>query len=138
MVVSHVKLFAEKQQDQAAISVRVVKAHKDAVIEALSRAADFSTGEELAEAVALAVLAAEDHTQTRYAVVTQDPHRNIEVYGPFLNKGAAERAVAAGWCAHAPGTRGRIVPITVSPKATKRKAPATKKKPSGKSKRVMS
>lgn len=137
MVVSAAKLFGEQQQDKAAIAVRVVKAHKLAVLEALSRAGDYASGEELAEAVALAVLAAEDHTATRYAVVTQDPHKNIEVYGPFLTRTAAENAVASGWCAHAPGTRGRIVPITVTPKATKRKTP-TPKKASGKTKRALS
>lgn len=123
-VKSRVQLFGEQQQDREATAVRVVAAHKKAVLEVLGRAAEYATAEDLADAVALAVLAAEDHEAVRWCVVTQLPNGQHEAYGPYLNAGAAERAVDGGWCAHQPGTRAKFLPLIVSPKATRRKLPA--------------
>lgn len=129
MVKSAVALFGEQQQDEAAITVRVVKAHRDAVLEVLSRAASFRSADELADNIALAVLGAEDHDAVRWCVVTQLPDGTHEAYGPYLNPGAAQRAVDGGWCAHQPGTKAKFLPLIVSPKRTKRgKPPSTKKK----------
>ncbi len=92
------------------IGTRVLKKHKQAVLQSLADNANESDPEVLALRVASAVLDAYDH-QMRYTVVTSD---NI-AFGPYATSDAAHKAIAKGLCAFHTGTKAMVLPTKPVP-----------------------
>ena len=94
------------------MSIRILKKHKQAVLDTLSElAAEGNTDPDvLAMRVAEAVLGAYDE-KVRYTVVTSD---NIG-YGPYATSDAAHKAIAKGLCAFHPGTKAIVIPTQQAP-----------------------
>jgi hypothetical protein len=109
--------------DEAA--VRVTVGHKRAVLQVLANAATFASVEALAEAVAIAVLTAEDD-RARRVVVTRDPGGHVYVFGPYATAATAMKVLATGALASVEGTRGAVLPLIPTPKSTTKKAASTK------------
>lgn len=98
-------------------SIRVTAAQKNAVLEVLAQAASFTDPKAWAEAIALAVITAED-VKTRYCVVTTNPAKETLVFGPYATFSTAEKAVASGYLGTMEGTKGFITPLIPAPKKT--------------------
>jgi hypothetical protein len=99
------------------MSIRVLKGHRQAVLDALKEAAgEGLNSDELALRVARSVLEAHD-LKTAYMVVTSD---NIG-YGPFANAESARKAIDKGHCAFHESTKAIIIPTRPVPTAAARK-----------------
>jgi hypothetical protein len=95
--------------------VRITVGQKRAVIGVLSQASMYPTPDALAEAVAAAVVSAED-AKVKYAVVTTEPGA-VWCFGPYASHATAAKTAASGHCATRPGARARVVPLIASPKS---------------------
>ena len=126
------QLQLEAGGDPAAI--RITVGQKRAVLHILANAAKYRTPDELAEAIAVAVVADGDD-KTRYAVVTL-AGKELNVYGPYASYATAAKIAASGHCAFSPDTRATIRPLINAPKSLAPKAPAKKATGSAKKKEM--
>lgn len=71
---------------------------------------------ETAVALATAVVFADDAT-SRYCVLTQDPNKNVVVFGPFAGQASALEAARSGALASMEGTSATVGMLVPWPKA---------------------
>lgn len=100
-------------------SIRVTAAQRNAVLEVLAQAAQFTDPKTWAEAIAEAVVTAED-VKTRYCVVTTNKAKETWIFGPYSTFATAEKAVASGHLGTMEGTKGFIAPLIPAPKRNKK------------------
>lgn len=107
--------------------IRITVAQTKAVLGELMQASKYATPQQLAEAIAVAVVTANDD-KTKYVVIAKEP-KEIWVYGPYASFATAAKTAASGHCAHSTETRVVIRPLVSSPKSTapKRPDPSPKK-----------
>lgn len=109
--------------------IRVLKAHKDAVLETMQDAAALiTTGgmETFAEVMAGAVLSASD-SKVDWVVGVRVPGEGPMIFGPYASADAAQKAIDGGHIpAYVEGTQAWVFPMLPAPRATKKKAPAKK------------
>jgi hypothetical protein len=103
-----------------AASVRLTVGQRRAALDVLHDRGSYADMEALADALALAVLTAEDENSRR-VVCVREPGA-FYVFGPYATSTAAEKALESG-LATREGARGGIFPLIPAPRAAK-KAPA--------------
>lgn len=107
--------------------IRVTVSMKKAVMDVLSRAAEFTNPDAFAEELASAVLTAEDD-KTRYCVITQNPLKEVYVFGPYASHDTAHKAISSGNLASMEKTTGGVYPLIVAPKKPTKTTTTTKRK----------
>lgn len=105
---------------------RVLKMHTDAAKRALrDNLPDFIakrlSGDDLARAVAEAVVTAADGTKTYYVAAIGLPDGHTMIFGPLATRAAAERVLHRGDVVTQPGSRTGIWPLLPPTSTTKRK-----------------
>lgn len=108
--------------------LRVTVGQRRAVLHMLSQAASFTSLEEFADELAVAVISAEDE-KSRRIVVTRTPAGSLYAFGPYATAATAMKVLDSGVLAHVEGTRGAVLPLSPAPKSTaaKPKRPAAAK-----------
>lgn len=111
------------------VAMRVLKVHKDAVIDAMSTAAAVITAvgmDGFAASMAGAVLVA-DSSIARYVVGVRVPGHAPLIFGPYATRHAAETAIKNG---HVPkpshDSTAYAVPLTAAPRVAPKKAKKSK------------
>lgn len=107
--------------------VRVSVAQKNAVLAVIAKAATYPNPAAFAEELAAAVLTADDE-KLRYCVVTQNPKKEVYVFGPYGTRETATKAISTGALASVEKTIGGIFPLIPAPKKPKTKTTTTRKK----------
>lgn len=108
-----------RSQVAEAAAVRLTVGHKRAALDILHDRGSYPSMEELADAIALAVLTAEDDSSRR-VVCVREPGA-FYVFGPYATPAAAEKALVSG-LATREGARGGVFPLIPAPRAPKRPA----------------
>jgi hypothetical protein len=100
-------------------SIRVLKAHREAVLKAIPDNAWLlqEKPNEFAARVAEAVLTAGDRLE--YIVVTSD----YVAFGPYASRATATKMILKGLAAHRPGTDAMVLPMHPSPTVADLKNP---------------
>jgi hypothetical protein len=104
--------------DTEAAAVRLTAGQRRAARDVLEQRGSYPSMEALADALALAVLTAEDDNNRRVVCVREAGA--FYVFGPYATPGAAEKAIASG-LATREGARGGVFPLIPAPKATRKK-----------------
>lgn len=104
-------------------SIRLTVGQKRAALDILLDRGSYPDMEALADALALAVLTAEDENSRRVVCVRES--NAFYVFGPYATQDAAEKAMASG-LATREGARGGVFPLIPAPRAAKKAAPAKK------------
>lgn len=102
-----------------AAAVRLTVGQRRAALDVLSDRGSYPSMEALADALALAVLTAEDENSRRVVCVREAGA--FYVFGPYATPAAAEKAIANG-LATTEGARGGVFPLIPAPRAAKRVA----------------
>lgn len=108
-----------RSQVAEAAAVRLTVGHKRAALDILHDRGSYPSMEELADAIALAVLTAEDDSSRRVVCVREAGA--FYVFVPYATPAAAEKALAlATGLATRDGARGGVFPLIPAPRAPKR------------------
>jgi hypothetical protein len=107
--------MGERMTDTTA-AVRLTAKQRKAALAVLENRADFPDLEVMADAVALAVLTAEDDTSRR-VVCVREPGGAFYVYGPYATTATAQKVIDGG-LATRQGARGGVFPLIPAPKKT--------------------
>lgn len=107
----------EHYRAQTAAAVRVTVGQRRAALDVLHDRGSYADLEGLADALALAVLTAEDERSQR-VVCVREPGA-FYVFGPYATPAAADKALVSG-LATREGARGGVFPLIPAPRAPKR------------------
>lgn len=106
-----------RSQTAEAAAVRLTVGQRRAALDILHDRGSHASMEDLAEAIALAVLTAEDE-RSRRVVCVREPG-GFYVFGPYATADAAHKALVSG-LATREGARGGVFPLIPAPRAPKR------------------